>query len=323
MSIDLQAGRQRHLREKGSFERLGKVVAEDLSVRMRFEGILAHISHRPKDTASLLKKMLRKNYAYDRITDKAGVRVVVRYRDEIDVVSGIVERSYEVIRREDKGEVLGITDVDYQGVHYDVRPKEIPDEIVNAIGSDNARCEIQLHTLCQSLWAQIGHELAYKPPVPIPEELQREIYLLNALLEVADRSFSRIRDTVRQLPGAEAMEIVHHLEKHFYRYAGVTYDRELSVQVLGFLISVYPGIRLDALIASVDGFVETNHVKLNAVFEEYSKVSDPPLFLFQPEGFLILERLTTDPYVLEEAWVKRYPHEELAQIGIAWGTPLT
>lgn len=323
MSANLQAGRERHLREKEFFEKLGVLVSDDLRMRVRREGILASITHRSKDTASLLKKMLRKDHQYDRVTDKTGVRVVLRYRNEVDIVSKIVEEAYEIIKREDKAEILGLSDVSYRGVHYDVRPRPVPEDIAKAIGIENATCEIQLHTLCQSLWAQIGHELAYKPPIPVPQELSREIYLLNALLEVADRSFSRIRDTVRGLPGAEAMEMVHHLEKHFYKYAGVAFDPELSAQVTEFLIKCYPESSCDTLKAFVDVFVEENESKLSAVFGMYSRVEDAPLFLFQPEGFLLLERLVRDPHVLEEFWTTRFPHDELAHLAVAWGSPLT
>jgi hypothetical protein len=49
---------------------------------------------------------------------------------------------------------------------------------------------------------------------------------------------------------------------------------------------------------------------------------DRPVFLFQPEAFLILERLEHDPHILEENWVGRYPREELEHLSIAWGRPL-
>jgi ppGpp synthetase/RelA/SpoT-type nucleotidyltranferase len=38
----------------------------------------------------------------------------------------------------------------------------------------------------------MDHELSYKPVVPIPEDLRRQIYLLNALLEIADGNFAAI-----------------------------------------------------------------------------------------------------------------------------------
>jgi hypothetical protein len=44
---------------------------------------------------------------------------------------------------------------------------------------------------------------------------------------------------------------------------------------------------------------------------------DRPVFLFQPEAFLILERLEHDPHILEENWVGRYPREELEHLSIA------
>ncbi len=56
------------------------------------------------------------------------------------------------------------------------------------------------------------------------------------------------------------------------------------------------------------------------MFDQYKNIEDRPVFLFQPEAFLILERLERDPHVLEDIWIRRYPREELERLSIAWGT---
>jgi ppGpp synthetase/RelA/SpoT-type nucleotidyltranferase len=321
VTVDLGAARERWLAEKSSYERLLQRVKEILEKRLRDEGLVAHVTGRPKDYANLLKKMLKKGYGYEKVTDKAAARVIVRFRHEVETVLRIIEESFSILRKENKAETLGHNIVGYSGIHYDVRLKP---ESARQGDADlgGLQCEIQVHTLCLNLWASMDHELSYKPAVPVPEDLKRQIYLLNALLEIADRSFDSISNEIARLPGAYSMGLLHTLEQHFYRFTGETYDSELSRQVIDDLAVLYDSSELDRLSSIVENFVEVNASRLESLFNEYKGIEDRPLFLFQPEAFLILERLDKDPHVLEEVWTRRYPREELERLGVAWGRPL-
>lgn len=319
--VDLRRARELWLSEKPLYRALCQKMAEKLESELRGAGVYAQVSSRPKETTSLLKKLIRKGYAYERVTDKAGARVVVRFQNEVPTVLEVIEQSFEVLLREDKAEALGHNQVGYQGVHYDVRLK------ADELQADDARlrdlqCEIQVHTLCQNLWAVMDHELCYKPVLPPPEDIKRQIYLLNALLELADRGFTAIRAGIVGLAGAYAMGLLQILERHFYRLVGEVYDPELSYQLLEHLKPLYKKDELGQVPTLIDRFVEANASKLQVIFDQYRDAEDRPLFLFQPEALLILERLERDPHLLEQAWVQRYPHDELEQLSIAWGTPL-
>lgn len=319
MIVDLAKARERWLSEKKSYERLLKAVMQSLEKELRAEGLLAHVTGRPKGLANLLKKFLKKEYDYDRITDKAGARVIVRFRDEIETVCRVIEASFNVLCKEDKAEALGHNQVGYSGIHYDVRLKASHEDHAE-LGS--LQCEIQVHTLCLNLWASMDHELTYKPAVPVPEDLRRQIYLLNALLEIADRSFTSVSAEIDRLPGAYSMGLLQNLEQHFYRFTGETYDPELSRQVLDDLSGLYGTDELDKLQSIVESFVETNATRLESLFNDYKDIEDRPLFLYQPEAFLILERLDKDPHTLEEVWTRHYPRQELERLSVAWGKPL-
>ena len=95
------------------------------------------------------------------------------------------------------------------------------------------------------------------------------------------------------------MGLLQSLEQHFYRFTGETYDLELSRQVIDDMACLYEVSELERLPSILEDFVEANTSKLESLFNEYRGIEDRPLFLFQPEAFLILERL-----------------------GIAWGKPL-
>jgi ppGpp synthetase/RelA/SpoT-type nucleotidyltranferase len=318
---ELSAARELWLSERPKYERLLGCVRIILDQRIRSQGIFVRVSGRTKETPNLLKKLLKKGYGYERITDKAGARVAVRFRHEVEPVLATVERSFEILSREDKAESLGHNKVGYSGVHYDVRlqPASMSPEDADL---RDLQCEIQVHTLCQSLWAEMDHELSYKPAQPVPADLRRQIYLLNALLEIGDRSFNSINREIATLPGAYAMGLFQNLEGHYYRFTGQRFDPELSQQALENILTSYDASEIPRLSAIIDEFIESHTAKLRFVFNEYESVDDRPLMLFQPECFLLLERLEKNPHVLEEVWTRRYPRDELERLAVAWSMPL-
>jgi ppGpp synthetase/RelA/SpoT-type nucleotidyltranferase len=318
---DLQAARERWLSERSIYEKLLQRVITTLKQQLRTNGMSAPVTGRTKDTPNLLKKLLKKGYGYERVTDKAAARVVVQFRNETEGVLRLVENSFDILRKEDKAEALGHNKVGYSGVHYDVRLK------TSTLGVDDTslselQCEIQVHTLCQNLWADMDHELGYKPSQPIPDDLRRQIYLLNALLEVADRNFTSISREIAKLPGADAMRLLKSLERHFYRFTGETFDPGLSQQILEHIMSSYESTETPRISSIIEHFVEVNESRLQSVFNAYENIDDRPLLLFQPESFVLLERLQTNPHLLEEVWTQRYPRDELERLGVAWGMPL-
>ena len=317
---ELSDARVRWMSEELRYDNLQKRIVAILKEQLRSEGIVPlAVSGRAKGLPNLLKKMLRKGYTYDMISDKAGCRVVVRFRHEVTPVLELVERSFNILSKEDKSEALGHNKVGYSGVHYDVVLRNPELEMGDIQG---LQCEIQIHTLCQSLWAEMDHELSYKPAQPVPEDIRRLIYLLNAQLEIADRSFDVISVEIEKLPGANALKLLQSLERHFYRFTGETFDNELSLQVLENVSSSYaPGER-NRIPVIVEEFVEANATTLQFIFNQYKNLANRPLLLFQPESFVLFERLEKDPHTLEEIWTKHYPREELEHLGTAWGRPL-
>jgi len=316
---DLSDARARWMAEEFKYDKLQKRVVALLKERLRSQGIFsAVVVGRAKGMSNLLKKILKKGYGYDKVTDKAGARVVVKFRHEVDPVLKLVESSFEILTKDDKGETLGHNKVGYSGVHYDVRLAAASEEV----DVRGLQCEIQVHTLCQSLWAEMDHELSYKPAQPIPEDLKRQIYLLNAQLEIADRDFSVISKEILRLPGAYTMGLLQDLERHYYRFTGETFDTALSLQILENVLVSYPPDDRNKISVIIEEFVGANASKLQFVFGDYEKIADRPLLLFQPESFVLFERLERDPHTLEEVWTKYYPREELERLAIAWSRPL-
>jgi hypothetical protein len=53
------------------------------------------------------------------------------------------------------------------------------------------KIEIQIRTILQHAWAQIGHDETYKQTAVLPPKIERDFMLLAGLLEIADNEFNR------------------------------------------------------------------------------------------------------------------------------------
>jgi ppGpp synthetase/RelA/SpoT-type nucleotidyltranferase len=318
--MDLEAIRKRWIRDQPRHKDFVDHMIGELRAALRLGGIYGEISGRTKEVDSLLKKTLRKGYSiYEDITDKAGIRVVVRFLGDIEDVGSVVSRRFRILRREDKTSLLGASQVGYQGVHYDIKLLEASDGFGKFA---DLQAELQVRTLSQDVWSRISHELSYKSDLSMPREMERRLYCLSALLEVADQEFSRLDMEIRQLPNAEVLRVLSSLERQYYKLTSLQYDRELALQTIAALAPLYPGGVLDDSQTHFEGFCATNSRKLSKIFEEYGGISDHSPFLFQPEVLMIFDLLERNRYVLKDEWEKHFPVDELERLAVVWGTSL-
>jgi ppGpp synthetase/RelA/SpoT-type nucleotidyltranferase len=316
MTPDLRLVRAQWSEERQIYSTLCDHVVGVLKVGCREAGVFAWVDGRTKGTTSLLKKIMTKSVDYNDVSDKAGARIVVRFREQLKPVEQVVERCFRIVTREDKTEKLGNNRVGYQAVHYDVtvndaEPLELQDRL----------CEIQVRTLCQNLWAELDHQLSYKPATAIAEDISRQINLLNGLLELADRQFSIINETIRSC-GGPVPELQLFLEGIYYSLAAGPYDPKLTADVIETLLPLYGGSATSRIAAEIGAFVEEHRGTLLLIYGEYGDIEDPPLFLNQPELYMILHLLDKDMFRIEEQWCSQYPREELQRVATMWGTPL-
>src|SRR5260370_29871606 len=147
--MDLDSARGRWIEEEPQYQRFTTHIQSLLREQLNGSGVFARVTGRAKELDSLLKKLLRKpELTYDTMTDKAGVRVVVRFRDEISIVSSILERIFEVVKKEDKSSALETAEFGYQGLHYDIKLLGESDSVADF---SDLLAEIQVRTLSQDL----------------------------------------------------------------------------------------------------------------------------------------------------------------------------
>jgi putative GTP pyrophosphokinase len=63
----------------------------------------------------------------------------------------------------------------------------------------NLKAEIQVRTVLQHAWAAVSHKLQYKVNSEVPIELQRKLFRISALLELADDEFLGLKQNQENL----------------------------------------------------------------------------------------------------------------------------
>lgn len=184
------------------FERLQTVVTNKLRECLDENHIIVSgLESRVKTEASLTGKLELKGYKYhsvDDITDIVGARIITFYNDEVDVISALVEKLFDIDWENsvDKRKMLETDRFGYMSLHYVCR---IPESLVRdpfMPELNRIRFELQMRSTLQHVWANMYHDMGYKTEVEIPVEYQRNMSLLAGMLELADEQFSRIRREV-------------------------------------------------------------------------------------------------------------------------------
>lgn len=309
------------LGEEKLYAEVAKRTEDQLRLLIKNKGIYAEIYSRTKDIDSLIKKAIRKKYdnPYDEIIDKAGVRVVVRFLDEIEPICQIIRDNFTIVKEDNKADQLEPSEFGYLGIHFDTLTNEITRP---ATAGTDLPCEVQVHTLCQNVWAGQSHILAYKSLVNIPRRILRILYRASALLEATDQSFNDGHAGVIGHPQFNNARFLVELEKDYFKYVAKEYDTELSLRVIACILKSYPSDVEDA-IQRIHAFSKQNDEVLRRIYDQYAKIHERSAFLFQPEALAIFERLEADRYSLKKVWEEEeLPIGELVRMGEVLGIEL-
>ncbi|MDR3348974.1 MAG: hypothetical protein LBO03_05145 [Acidaminococcales bacterium] len=184
-------------REYAAFcERFKSLFAELL----KREQIKYHsITGRVKDEDSLVAKLSRfdgKYQSLDQVTDIAGIRIVTYYADEVDHIAKLIESEFDVDEENtiDKRRALDPDRFGYISLHYII---EINEKSKHLQKYKAMKAEIQVRSILQHTWAEIEHDLGYKNQYGVPKEIRRAFSRLAGLLELADKEFQEIRQSIR------------------------------------------------------------------------------------------------------------------------------
>jgi len=184
------------------FSRMESIIRENLQEQIKVGGIYINaLESRIKTERSLAGKLELKGAKYatlSDITDVVGARIITFYNDEVDKISAIVDRLFDVDWKTsvDKRKMHELNSFGYNSLHFICRiPKSLYfDPEMPQI--NEFRFEVQMRTALQHVWATMYHDTGYKSGVEVPVEYLRNLNRLAGMLELADEQFSTIRTNI-------------------------------------------------------------------------------------------------------------------------------
>ena len=158
----------------------------------------AQVDGRGKSVESFSDKLRRKGAKYKNplvdITDLAGTRVITYTLTDIERVSEVIRAEFAVdeSRSVTKPEVPDPDRFGYLSTHFVASLGSSRNALPEWASFDSKLFEIQVRTVVQHAWAAIDHKLNYKSRIEIPHDVQRRLFRVSALLEVADEQLDEV-----------------------------------------------------------------------------------------------------------------------------------
>lgn len=191
---------------RGLFEGLVAKLVDLTGTLLGPAGIeVADIEYRTKTVQSFVDKIYRKGQKYtdplNDITDLAGLRIITYYVEDLQPVGDWIASEFDVDwpNSVDPSQSMEADRFGYASPSYVVRLAEPRRSLGEWLPYSSLRAEIQLRTIAQHAWASVDHKLRYKRKQDVPPELQRALWRLSALFELADKEFSDIRTRVEEI----------------------------------------------------------------------------------------------------------------------------
>lgn len=184
------------------FEKMKSVVLDLLRTCLIEKGILVSgLEARVKSEQSLAGKLELKGHKYHTlgdVTDVVGARIITYYSDEVDIISALAEKLFDVDwdNSVDKRKMLEIDRFGYLSLHYVCRIPEALYKDPELPQLNQILFELQIRSTLQHVWANMYHDIGYKSNVEIPIEYQRNMSRLAGMLELADEQFNHIRKEI-------------------------------------------------------------------------------------------------------------------------------
>lgn len=153
------------------------------------------IESRVKAQDSLAEKLERKEIEFKGvldIDDFIGIRIILLFKRDLDIVSECIKHTLTIIKEEDKLTNLSDDKFGYQSRHYIVKVPKSWLKIPTFSNFGDLKAEIQVRTISQHIWAAASHKLQYKNENNVPPTLRRALNRASAVLELVDLEFERI-----------------------------------------------------------------------------------------------------------------------------------
>jgi putative GTP pyrophosphokinase len=322
MNMTLEEDLKKWKTEGPLYEELMKHIKKILKDEMLRHGFAVEIEARVKDDFSLFKKLnLKRNergsYSYDEMSDKMGVRIICRFKEEISEISKIIDSLYDG-PVENFYENMKFNEQGYKGIHKDATLKN-DDPCFEKF--KNLRFEIQIRTLCDNVWAVIYHDIGYKPEIMASNQIKRNLHCLAGSLEVADICFSEVNNSITQSKDLTSEFILNYLTRPFYRFFRTSYDIDYSIGNIDFLKTFLITNSVDSFKTEIDEFIEEHGKTIEQIGRERRNELSNPL-ITQPEVILIFYLIKKDKHTLLARWEEHFCITYLDELSTWFSDPI-
>lgn len=207
---------QRYAKEYDFYNELAHQVAMICETVIQRNGIRAIVTYRAKKPDSLKEKLNKRNAVkkyqsieqiYKDIVDLSGVRIAIYFPGDREEIGRLIESEFitEKIKRFPNIEQMHHMDnpfkrrfSGYDAIHYRVRIKEEKLED-NMRRFASAQVEIQIASALMHAWAEVEHDLAYKPQIGRLSEEEFEILdELNGLVLSGEIALERLQKAFKK-----------------------------------------------------------------------------------------------------------------------------
>lgn len=184
---------------KAALQQLAQAVRQILEQ----QGLTPAIKFRVKNFEAYFDKLRKQNQANGSqrivtINDFFGLRIVCPFLEDVETVSSLIAKHFEVLENESKASQHSFREFGYDSVHQSIRLAT--QQRGRLLPGVKRVCEIQLRTILQDAWAEVEHELVYKSDISLPNQsIRRKLASLNATLTLSDLIFQEIRDYQKEL----------------------------------------------------------------------------------------------------------------------------
>lgn len=301
-------------RDKTKYEKLGSIVYKYIKNKITDYEIIPEIHYRTKDLLSIIKKVkkkqLEKEYSYEHLNDKLGIRIICKFQEEMDILDKFIKDNFIVKNVEYKQQHLDFNKLDYISNHYDSCIKCSSKEFKKHVEFEDLIFEIQVRTLNQHAWSNTSHSLSYKQEASLPINLKRKVYRLLSLYELADDEFSIVNEALKKHSN-NAYILLRKLEGKFYKFAKVDFDRDTSLKDINIILEYLESENEQMkAINNIDSFLNKNDKKIQKIYNQNRKRFHEILFLSQPEIFIIWYMLENFYFAISDNWENDFDIED-------------
>lgn len=225
-----------YIRDIDYYERASKLCANICENELETAGIRAIVTYRAKRPDKLKDKLIKRNEKhkyrdieeiYEDIVDLAGVRIALYFPGDKEEVEKFIKSTFEVVEVKEfpqDQEPNGGSGIyrkvfsGYHATHYRVRlkPEHYGDDRKNHW---DALIEIQIATLLMHAWAEVEHDLVYKP---LSGKLSSDEYEildeLNGLILSGEIALKRLQKAFNERVSRQSVPFSNHFELAAFLY---------------------------------------------------------------------------------------------------------